>query len=494
MVKQTARSVLYFLRDAQLNTAADALANELAELDESQQRFIKRFVRMREAVVSGDWAEVHRLFAKLPRLSRSQQLLFKLYQQQYLELVQNQEPQKALAFLNKYLKPLQDCTTNEVFLDICFLLTCKEVREAPSFRKWAGVSESREQLASSLDSLFKSFSQLDTSIFPTPLKSLPDLIQSAISSQIAQTSLKAPNCVVASLKCNRLPLKCLAVHQSLVFAGSRDRVIAVWEKETPDIPILLENLSSQVWDIATCPQSETLFAGLGDGTIVVYRIPDILTRSPEIPYSVLATHAADVYSLKVSPHHPNRLISSGYDKSIKLTDTETMTIIQTLSGHRSAVPSVAFGPSGHLVVSGSKDKSCRIWDIRSGICVRKWREPLGELCCVRIDALGSSVLTSSKDNMIRLFDMRSSKPLQSFKGHQNSFRSFIRTNFALNGQWICSGSEDGDVFIWNRDSGKEIGRLSAQSGIVFDAQWDPYSGSIWSCSSQGTVQQWSFDD
>jgi WD40 repeat protein len=42
------------------------------------------------------------------------------------------------------------------------------------------------------------------------------------------------------------------------------------------------------------------------------------------------------------------------------------TVLQTLEGHSSRVKSVAFSPDGKLVVSGSRDRTGRVWDAATG--------------------------------------------------------------------------------------------------------------------------------
>eukprot|EP01052_Picozoa_sp_SAG31_P041731 SAG31_NODE_6409_length_2030_cov_1.370274_2_plen_298_part_00 len=67
-------------------------------------------------------------------------LLYAIYRQQYLELIDRQESQKAFSLLSRRLKPLEGMQRSEdEFRDLCYLLTCKSISDVPSCRDWEGV-------------------------------------------------------------------------------------------------------------------------------------------------------------------------------------------------------------------------------------------------------------------------------------------------------------------------------------------------------------------
>lgn len=51
------------------------------------------------------------------------------------------------------------------------------------------------------------------------------------------------------------------------------------------------------------------------------------------------------------------------------------------------------------------------------------------------------MLSSSKDNSNRLWDLRLGKPLRRFKGHQNTSKNFIRSAFGPNERYACCADE-----------------------------------------------------
>jgi len=53
---------------------------------------------------------------------------------------------------------------------------------------------------------------------------------------------------------------------------------------------------------------------------------------------------------------------------LKLWDDATGECLQTLAGHTKEVTSVVFSPKGDHIVSGSEDKTIRLWSTTSGQC------------------------------------------------------------------------------------------------------------------------------
>ena len=61
-----------------------------------------------------------------------------------------------------------------------------------------------------------------------------------------------------------------------------------------------------------------------------------------------------------------RIISGSYDKSVRVWDASTGAELKVLNGHTDWVNSVAFSADGTRIISGSFDKSVRVWDASTG--------------------------------------------------------------------------------------------------------------------------------
>lgn len=70
------------------------------------------------------------------------------------------------------------------------------------------------------------------------------------------------------------------------------------------------------------------------------------------------------------------LISGSYDKTAKLWDVATGTLLHTFEGHSNDIDAVGFSSDGGQVATGSKDESVRIWDRDTGRLLKKF-EALG---------------------------------------------------------------------------------------------------------------------
>ena len=69
------------------------------------------------------------------------------------------------------------------------------------------------------------------------------------------------------------------------------------------------------------------------------------------------------------------LVSGSEDKTIRIWHLSQGDLGQTLTGHQAAVKVIAIAPNGQTIVSGSDDQTIKLWDIKTGKC---WLRGKGE--------------------------------------------------------------------------------------------------------------------
>ena len=101
-------------------------------------------------------------------------------------------------------------------------------------------------------------------------------------------------------------------------------------------------------------------------------------------------------------------MAGGYDTLVRLYDINTRQVVKSFSGHQSSITKAIFNPFGNLIITGSKDRTIKFWDITSGLCINNnpLNYHLGEITSLALDASGNYLLSSSKDNSHRIYDIR----------------------------------------------------------------------------------------
>ncbi|GJQ11439.1 hypothetical protein GpartN1_g3230.t1 [Galdieria partita] len=504
------RLIVQYLQEEDYLYSAAALQDEANVKHKDVLAQQAHLQRVKTAIVEGDWAEVEKLCSQAT-FKNLKSFLYEVYKQQYLELVDRQEYQKAFVLLQKRLKSLEGYAQRlEEFHDLCYLLTCKSVNEAKSFRDWNGIMAGREALVEQFSRLLD-FEVTDTSApIQVPPSRLVQLLQQAVAYQVEfsryhpkalpriKTLLEDYHCFVlpnrekqrfvghqSNVKC----VKFVGEIGAHLVSGSSDNSLILWDTETGEKLASFIGHTSRIWDVDVTRGGGFIASASGDGTVRIWDAKSDLRSSCR---TIISGHVRDVYTVSYHPRE-NHLVTGGYDKSLRLVDVRTGQTIKTFTGHDASISKAVFNPHGNLIISGSKDSTIKFWDVISGVCVKTLSSHLGEVTAVETNASGSLLLSSSKDNSNRLWDIRMARPTRRFKGHQNTSKNFIRVGFGTNEELVVGGSEDGFVYIWDTETGNLVQKLGPCMGPIYAAQWCNRQSLLASCGHDGMVRTWWFD-
>ena len=62
----------------------------------------------------------------------------------------------------------------------------------------------------------------------------------------------------------------------------------------------------------------------------------------------------------------SRIVTGSCDRTAKVWDAKSGAEVLTLKGHTDWVNSASFSPDGSRIVTGSQDKTAKVWDAKSG--------------------------------------------------------------------------------------------------------------------------------
>ncbi|MGB6538255.1 MAG: WD40 repeat domain-containing protein, partial [Xanthobacteraceae bacterium] len=144
------------------------------------------------------------------------------------------------------------------------------------------------------------------------------------------------------------------------------------------------------------------------------------------------------------------MLSGSRDKTVKLWNLSTGALVRTFLGHTGEVLGVAFAPNGRAALSCDL-KVIKLWDVASGALLRTFGADSVPLS-IAFSPDGRTVLSGGYKD-VTLWDAQSGAALKTFSGHQSLVKSVA---FSPDGHTALSGSEDATVRTWDIASGNAL--------------------------------------
>jgi len=137
--------------------------------------------------------------------------------------------------------------------------------------------------------------------------------------------------------------------------------------------------------------------------------------------------------------------------------------VRLLKGHQNVILSLAFSADGRRLVSGSFDKTARIWDVTTGASLQTLSGHLDHIYAVAFSPDGHLAVTGSDSHSLKLWDSATGKQLADLPGHTDKVRSVV---FTPDDRYLLSGSDDQTIRLWDGRTGAEIKVLARQDSKV----------------------------
>ncbi|KAI0086137.1 WD40 repeat-like protein [Irpex rosettiformis] len=532
------RLVIQSLRDVGYIESAATLEAESGYTMETSD--VSRF---RECILNGDWTAAGEV---LSRLGFSEQeglwdAKFLISQQKYLELLEAGRTTTALQVLREELAPLS--TDPDVLHSLSSLLMCRDTDDLRQASGWDGVEgTSRRKLLVNLQRYIPSSVMIPQRRFASLLDHARDYQRTRCLYH--NIPLDAHNFTLyADHVCDkdhfpRITTAILEVHTDEVWnlqwshsgsylaTASKDKSAVVWRIDLDAHPQTREYRPVHI--LRDHPYPVGYVAWSLDDSVLLTSSENYIkmwnTRTGSCIRTLDSHH--DVVSALVWLPDGSGFISGGLDRKIILWDADgkqrdswgrtpirvtdlaiTPDFTKLVAVGMYDVPTpppptptatgdgANAGSAAPAIASPPKEFRLAVWDL-STKQLETFERMEGELTSVKIsDDSRYALINRAPEKLageIHLWEISTGLTVRKYTGHQHQ-KHVLRSCFGgVDENFVASGSEDGNVYIWHRETAMLLEKLEGHgSGSVNSVVWNPRNERMFAtCSDDHTVRIW----
>jgi WD40 repeat protein len=317
----------------------------------------------------------------------------------------------------------------------------------------------------------------------------------------------------APLTAYKIPEKVTALiftpdNQKLIVGGHHE--LTVWDINQGKLEKRIATRAERTYALAWLPDNTLVVAGGRPGQEGDVRVYNINAGTPKVvdgvamldgvnDKAVMLKHLLEaddsVLCLAVSSDG-KKLASGGCDRMVHVWDLSGGIAAakeeQAIENHADWVMGVAFSPDSGRLLTASRDKTAKIWDLKAKESLMTFPDHQNNVYGVAIKPDGKMGFSVGEDNQLRRWNAAADgKAVNPTGAHgKAAFKVIYHPKQPL----LATCSADNTVRIWNADTLAAVRTLSGHTDWVYTVAFSPDGNLIASGSWNGEVKVWKVVD
>ena len=240
-------------------------------------------------------------------------------------------------------------------------------------------------------------------------------------------------------------------------SGTENGNIFVWNFKPQMRPFKFSGHKGAITDLAINPLGDIIASSSIDHTVRLW------TNAVGGKNIILKCHPSPIRSVDFSSDG-KLLMTGSNDKTIKIFELYPKhKFISSYKGHSNWVRCARFSPDNRLIGSCGDDNAVIIFDVEQKSINYRFLDHTSNVNSCRFSPDGTIIASAGDDGKIKLFDIRMGRLIQHYDAHNDKINCI---SYHQTGNYIISGSDDSTIKIWDLKMGQILYTVHGHRGKV----------------------------
>ncbi|KAI7862483.1 WD40-repeat-containing domain protein [Spinellus fusiger] len=242
---------------------------------------------------------------------------------------------------------------------------------------------------------------------------------------------------------------CASSNTSQFLSCSTDKTVKIWNQSQGTEPVETY-MGKYAFTGLTHHRSDPLFATSGQAV-------QVWDESRSEPIHSFEWGADSYQTVKFNQVESNILVSCGQDRTIVLYDLRTSKPLSKLVMAVRTTNAIAWNPmEAFIFTAGNEDHNAYTFDMRKMNAAHNiLKDHVSAVMDVDYSPTGQELVTGSYDRTLRIYNARSGHSRDVY--HTKRMQRIFCVQFTMDNKFVLSGSDDGNIRLWKAKASEKLG-------------------------------------